>query len=138
MTGLYLLLLALMLSLRIQIDAEGILQRWLFSGVRVPWKADRPDGTHPDAVIALAGQDGKEQILLSFLAPLPRSRPSPTRSYSARASAPAPSRPGLGSILEQWERKKVKIAIIDYGMGNLRSVEKAFHKVGFGGRIRHR
>ena len=27
----------------------------------------------------------------------------------------------------------MKIAIIDYGMGNLRSVEKAFHKVGAGG-----
>ena len=27
----------------------------------------------------------------------------------------------------------MKIAIIDYGMGNLRSVEKAFHKVGFDG-----
>jgi glutamine amidotransferase len=26
--------------------------------------------------------------------------------------------------------QKVKIAIIDYGMGNLRSVEKAFHKIG--------
>jgi glutamine amidotransferase len=29
--------------------------------------------------------------------------------------------------------QEVKIAIIDYGMGNLRSVEKAFHKVGADG-----
>ena len=27
----------------------------------------------------------------------------------------------------------MRVAIIDYGMGNLRSVEKAFHKVGLDG-----
>lgn len=103
LTGLYLLLLALMLSLRIQVDAEGLLQRWLFSGVRVPWKQIvRLARTRRG--YALVAQDGREPVLLAFLPPAAQQAivQQVIQRARLRSSPVAPKPP----ILEQWERKK--------------------------------
>jgi hypothetical protein len=103
MTGLYLLLLALMLSLRIQIDSEGILQRWLFSGVRVPWKQIARMDRTPRGY-RLIGNDGKEQILLVFLAP--SAQQAIAQQVVQRARLRPCAVPPKPPTLEQWERKK--------------------------------
>ena len=103
MSGLYLLLFALMLSLRIRVDAEGLLQKWLFSGVRVTWKqVVRLDRTRRG--YALLGADNKELILLAFLSPTAQQAVAEQAIHRARLRkcAVAPKPP----LLEQWERKK--------------------------------
>jgi hypothetical protein len=103
MTGLYLLLFALMVSLRVRVDADGILQKWLVTGTRVSWKQIvRLNRTR--RAYGLYGADNKELILLAFLTPAAQQAIAEQAIHRARLRkcAVAPKPP----VLEQWERKK--------------------------------
>ena len=103
MTGLYLLLLALMLSLRVQIDADGLLQRWLFSGVRVPWgEVARLDRTRRG--YALFNRADREQILLIFL-PLAAQQAIARQTIQRARLRPVAVEAGT-PVPERWERPK--------------------------------
>lgn len=103
LTGLYLLLLALVLSLRIRVDGEGLTQRWLFSGTRTTWKQiARLERTR--RAWSLLDANGKEVALLSFLSRSAQDAIAQEAIQRARLRkcTVAPKPP----LLEQWERKK--------------------------------
>jgi len=103
MTGLYLLLAALMWSLRIRLSADGLAQRWLFSTNNVAWdQVARLDRT--PRFYALLGPDDKELVLLRFLPTGAQQQIADEAIARARLrkSATPPKLP----VIEQWERKK--------------------------------
>jgi hypothetical protein len=103
LTGLYLLLLALMLSLRLQVDTDGLLQRWLFSGTRIYWKqVTRLSRTR--RAYGVYGPEDKELVLLAFFSPPAQAAIAGQIIDRARLrKCPGQTAP---PILEQWERKK--------------------------------
>lgn len=103
LTGLYLLVAAVMLSLRIRVDTDGLTQRWLFSSTRIAWnQIARLDRTRRG--YALLDKDNREVVLLRFLPPAAQ------QTIAAEAMARARLRKVAGTpkppLLEQWERKK--------------------------------
>ena len=103
MTGLYLLLATLMLSLRIRLSADGLTQRWLFTTSQVTWKqVARLD--HTLRFYALLGPDNKELVLLRFLPPA--AQQTIAQEAITRARLRPVTTPPAAPIIEQWERKK--------------------------------
>jgi len=101
LTGLYLLALATVASLRIGVNTDGLTQRWLFSGLKVAWRDIARLEKTPRGY-ALRSEAGKELALL-FLLPLPAQQTIAEEAITrarlrAGKAAPAP-------VLEQWERK---------------------------------
>ncbi len=103
MTGLYLLLAALMLTLRVRLFADGLGQRWLFTTSKITWKqVARLERT--SRYYALVGQDNKELILLRFLPTA--AQETIAQEVIARARLRPAATPPTAPIIEHWERKK--------------------------------
>lgn len=103
MTGLYLLLAALMLSLRVRVAADGLTQRWLFTTSQVAWnQIARLDRTA--RFYALLGPDNKELVLLRFLPPA--AQQTIAQETISRARLRPITTPPPAPVVEQWERKK--------------------------------
>lgn len=103
MTGLYLLLAALMLTLRVRLFADGLGQRWLFTTSKVTWKQIAHLERTP-RYYALVGQDNKELILLRFLPAA--AQETIAQEVIARARLRPLKTPPTAPVIEHWERKK--------------------------------
>jgi len=102
MTGLYLLMLVTILSLRIQASEDGLTQRWLFSRAVVPWKQiTRVDRTA--RWYALLDKDNKEPILLRFLSRADQQFLADEAISRARLKKSAETL--KLPVVEQWVRK---------------------------------
>ncbi|MDQ2798830.1 MAG: PH domain-containing protein [Armatimonadota bacterium] len=102
LTGLYLLLLATILSLSIQAHGEGLTQRWLFNRITVPWKQIlRVDRTRRG--YALLGKDNRELILMNFLTQTDQQMLADEAINRARLKKSGET--ANATILEQWTRK---------------------------------
>lgn len=102
LTGLYLLALATVVSLRVRMDADGLTQRWLFSRAKVAWRdVARLEKTRRGCT--LRDQAGKDVALLFLLPQAAQQAVADEAIVRARLrpSKAAPAAP----ILEQWERK---------------------------------
>ncbi len=102
LTGLYLLALATVASLRVGAGADGLNQRWLFSRLSVAWRdISRLEKTRRG--YALRDKGGKDVGLLFLLPPAAQQSLADTAIERARLrpSRDTPKAP----ILEQWERK---------------------------------
>jgi len=102
LTGLSLLALATVATLRVRADADGLTQRWLFSHLSVKWRnIARLDKTRRG--YALRDEGGKDVGLLFLLPPPAQQSIAETAITHARLrpSRTTPTPP----ILEQWERK---------------------------------
>lgn len=101
LTGLYLLLLATVVSLRVGVREDGILQGWLFNRAKVLWRdVARVDKTARG--YAVRGADGKDVALLFLLSPTAQ------QSIADAAIARARLRPVkqvAPPLVAQWERK---------------------------------
>lgn len=102
LTGLYLLALATIISVRIGVGPDGLTQRWLFSGLKMAWREiARLEKTQRGYV--LRDQAGKEVALLFLLPPTAQqaiAEEAITRARLRPSKALPDTRAG-----EQWERK---------------------------------
>jgi len=102
LTGLYLLALATVASLRIGFSADGLTQRWLFSGLKVAWR-DIARLEKTARGYALRNDSGKELALL-FLLPPPAQQSIADEAITCARLRPSKAAP-IAPVLEQWERK---------------------------------
>jgi len=102
LTGLSLLALATVASLRVGVNADGLSQRWLFSYLKVAWRDVARLEKTPRGY-ALRDGAGKEATLLFLLPPAAQQTIADEAITLARLR---PSKmPPKAPILEQWERK---------------------------------
>lgn len=102
LTGMYLLALATVVSLRVGVNDEGLTQRWLFSRLQVNWR-DVARMEKTARAYSLRDIKGTNLVLL-FLLP-----PSAQQTIADEAMTRARLRPAREApkspVLEQWERK---------------------------------
>ena len=101
-TGLYLLGLALVLSLRVRVEADSVAQAWFWSVQRTPWKqVNRLERTARG--FALLNAEGREVLVLGLLPRAAQQMVADEAIHRARL------KPGRGEVkppvLEYWERK---------------------------------
>ena len=102
LTGLALLALATVVTLRIGMNSEGLTQRWLFNRLQVSWRdVARMERTTRD--YALLDAKGTRLVLL-FLLPRASQQAIADEAMTRARMRPAKAAPKL-PVLEQWERK---------------------------------
>jgi len=102
LTGLYLLALATVASLRVGVSADGLSQRWLFSHLKVAWRDIARLEKTPRGYV-LCNDADKELALLFLLPPLAQQIIADEAITHARLR-PSKTAP-IAPVLEQWERK---------------------------------
>lgn len=103
LTGLYLLALATVVSLRIGVGADGLTQRWLFSHSSAAWR-DVARLERTARRYALRDAKGRDIVMLHLLPPA--AQQSVADAAIDRARLRPGKAPPQAPILEHWERKK--------------------------------